>query len=84
MEDEKVSIAQFFNLLKQYWKSNPDKSYKEIISTLLDMDLANDYNIEHKIEEIILPEDRAYKKLKKLCSQGDNIDEFLANKIIKL
>ena len=48
------------------------------------MDLANDYNIEHKIEEIILPEDRAYKKLKKLCSQDDNIDEFLANKIIKL
>lgn len=84
MEDEKVSIAQFFNLLKQYWKSNPDKSYKEIISTLLDMDLANDYSIEHKIEEIILPEDRAYKKLKKLCSQDDNIDEFLANKIIKL
>ncbi len=83
-ENKKISATEFFNLLKQYWKSNPQKSYKEIILTLIDTELVSDYGMSHKIEEFILSEDKAYEKLKKLCTQDVDIDDFLANKIIKL
>ena len=81
--NDKITVAQFFNLLKQYWKSNPDKSYKEIIMTLMDLDYVSDCNMLHKIEEFILPEEKAFEKLKNLCRQDEGIDNFLLNKIIK-
>lgn len=82
--EEKISVAKFFNLLKQYWISNPDKSLAEIWTVLIDEDLALDLGITSKISEVILPEDKAYKKLQKLCTEDNTIDEFLSNRQIKL
>lgn len=76
---EKISVAKFFNLLKQYWASNPDKTLSEIWLTLIDNDLAFDLGISNKIEEVILSEDKAYEKLQKLCTQDEDIDNFLNN-----
>ncbi|WP_299996584.1 hypothetical protein [uncultured Clostridium sp.] len=77
--DDKISVAKFFNLLKQYWTSNPDKSLSEIWLTLVDHDLAIDLGIYNKIEEVILSENKAYEKLQKLCSENKEIDNFFNN-----
>lgn len=75
--EEKISIAKFFNLLKLYWKSNPDKSLSDIWLLLVDTDYANDLCILNKLPEIVLSEEKAYNKLLKLCSTDDSIDNFI-------
>ena len=49
----------------------------------MDLDYVSDCNMLHKIEEFILPEEKAFEKLKNLCRQDEDIDNFLLNKIIK-
>lgn len=78
--EEKISVAKFFNLLKQYWTSNPDKSLSEIWMTLIDEDLALDFGISSKIQEVILSEEKAYKKLQNLCIENNTIDDFFNNR----
>lgn len=77
--DNKISISKFFNLLKQYWSSNPDKTFQEIWLTLIDDSLAIEMGLTSKIQDIILPVDRAYDKLLKLCKENDDIDNFFKN-----
>ena len=75
---EKIRAARFFNLLKQYWNSNPDKTLKDIWLLLIDTDLAQDMGMLSKVGDMVLTEEKAYNKLLKLCQEDNIMDDFLS------
>ena len=76
MEEGKISAAQFFNLLKQYWKSHPDLSFSDIWMVLIDENLAVEFGIYPRIKDVILSETEAFNKLTKLNQENSDIDNF--------
>lgn len=78
MEGDKLSAAQFFNLLKQYWKSHPDLTFKDIWVTLIDENLAIEFGIYPRIKDVILSEKDAFNKLIKLNQENSTIDNFFS------
>lgn len=65
-----MNRTQFINLIKQYWKNNPDKTFQDIISIFLEID--DDYFR-------ILDEDEAKEVILNLCKENSDIDNFLSN-----
>lgn len=61
-----MNRTQFINLIKQYWKSNSEKSFEEIISIFIE-------------DGIVISEDKAKLKIENLCKENSDIDNFLSN-----
>lgn len=65
-----MNRTQLINLIKQYWRSNPNKTFQEIIYLFLEI---GDYEFR------VLTEDEAKEKMLNLCKENDDIDNFLSN-----
>lgn len=62
-----MNRTQFLNLIKQYWKSNPEKSFEDIIGMFIKM---NKENVS------IMTEDEAKLKIQTACLENSLIDNF--------
>ena len=60
-----MNRTQFINLIKQYWKSNPEKTFEEIISIFIE-------------DVVIISEEKAKIKIENLCKESSDIDNFLS------
>lgn len=60
-----MNRTQFINLIKQYWKSNPEKTFEEIISIFIE-------------DGVIISEEKAKIKIENLCKESSDIDNFLS------
>lgn len=60
-----MNRTQFINLIKQYWKSNPEKTFEEIISIFIE-------------DGVIISEEKAKTKIENLCKESSDIDNFLS------
>ena len=65
-----MNRTQFINLIKQYWRSNPNKTFQEIIYLFLEIG-------DHEFR--VLTEDEAKEKMLNLCKENNDIDNFLSN-----
>lgn len=63
-----MNRTQFINLIKQYWKSNPELTFQDIIYLFLEIG-QNEFRI--------LSEDEAKVKIEKLCKESSDIDNFI-------
>ena len=62
-----MNRTKFLNLIKQYWNSNPEKSFEEIIEIfLIDADKSN-----------VIDENTAKNKISRLCQENNEIDNFI-------
>lgn len=60
-----MNRTQFINLIKQYWKSNSEKTFEEIISIFIE-------------DGVIISEEKAKIKIENLCKESSDIDNFLS------